>query len=354
MTPIQVSWQSAFWSLPPLAINTMMQPSGRVCAFHPSLRTYLRSSPIVCAVDAVFILVRFSIYMLLDKLHSPALAAKRVLAVRNQPSGESKGVEGMKGRRDRGLQELEQKSFFRILWFVAGVLTQTVKLMACKGLPWTLTWGCSYLGSFLVVEVMRALDRSSDEKAVKIPEESQLEYWLGHIERALGGAAVLLQLAVLATVDLAGIPPDRNISKRWKFRTLRLFAHFVPVFIYLPFILSHSDDPARSNTRRMKSLVLSMLLVNIVLITLHSLNYRFSHMYVLWSLGISMASWLLFFNSETRKHVLMCEEENMRIGSKNVFVFDFFSRILCFSLFWYVWYYDSSGTSRPDWTNNLG
>lgn len=336
-----VSWQSAFWSLPPLALNTMMQPSGRVCGFHPSLRTYLRSSPIVCAVDAILILLRLAIYIC--RGDAPSVAAQRVRTVRSQ------GAEHMP--LAGGLQELEQMPFLRIFWFVFGTLSQLVKLAALRGVPWTQVWGGIYVGSFLVVEGLHALSRRT-EVEVHLPEKSRLERWLERIEHGIGGAAVLLQLGVLATVDLAGIPPDRNVTKRWKFRSLRLVAHFVPVFIYLPFVLAHAEDPVVQLRRRIKSLVLAMLLVNVLLTTLHTLNYRFSHLYVLWSLAISTLAWMLFFYPQTKRHVLLCGAGAS--GYMNVCVFDFFCRILCFSLFWYVWYYDPNGTVKPRWTNNLG
>jgi hypothetical protein len=58
----------------------MMQPSGRVCGFDPSLQTYLHSSPIVCAFDAVTIIIRFVAYSCLG-LSGP-VAAKKVITAR--------------------------------------------------------------------------------------------------------------------------------------------------------------------------------------------------------------------------------------------------------------------------------
>jgi hypothetical protein len=129
MEPREVSWQNAFWSLPPLAINTMMQPSGRVCGFDSSLRTYLRSSPIVCVFDAVFIIIRFITYSFFGL--SARAAAKKVIDARGREDGgredgggeEGSGEEG--GREDRGgedakpggFRSLERKLFLRYLVF---------------------------------------------------------------------------------------------------------------------------------------------------------------------------------------------------------------------------------------------
>jgi hypothetical protein len=49
-SPSPVTWQTAFWTLIPLAINVMAQPSGRVCGAPSRYRTYLRSSPFFFAL----------------------------------------------------------------------------------------------------------------------------------------------------------------------------------------------------------------------------------------------------------------------------------------------------------------
>jgi hypothetical protein len=82
----EVSWQSAYYALIPIALNSMLQPrepTGTTCGFDASLRIYLRSSPIVCAVDAAFILIRFAFYMRRrGHGHSLARAAKEIRDVR--------------------------------------------------------------------------------------------------------------------------------------------------------------------------------------------------------------------------------------------------------------------------------
>jgi hypothetical protein len=42
----------------PLVTNVMTQPSGRVLSLTSRYRTYLRSSPIICALDALAFLLR--------------------------------------------------------------------------------------------------------------------------------------------------------------------------------------------------------------------------------------------------------------------------------------------------------
>ncbi|KAF2738248.1 hypothetical protein EJ04DRAFT_60399 [Polyplosphaeria fusca] len=343
MASSEVSWQSAFWTIPPLAINAMMQPSGRVCSYDPTLRTYLRSSPIVCAFDTLCILIRYVLYI--SHLRSPYLAAKRLMGVRRKD---------LAAAEHGGLQQLETSGFLRCFLFVFGVLPQTIKLVACKGLPWTQAWGLFYLSAFIMVEMMDMLARFTNDD-IDISEGNPLETsdeWLAFFDLGCGAIAIFLQLLVLAWVDLAGTPPDPILSRRWEFRLIRLSAHFVVVFIYLPFIVSGDDDPVRALRRRNRSLLLSTLLIFIVLTILHGLNYRFSQMYFLWSIILTMLAWSLHSFAVMRKHFLLCGEEGS--GTKNVLVFDFFCRILAFSLFWYVQYYKPEGTLKPAWADYLG
>lgn len=151
MSPSEVSWQSAFWALPPIAINAMMQPAGRVCGYDLSLRTYLRSSPIICVCDAILILVRFAFYLF--NIRRPFLAAKLVMATRMRTERAGEG----------DLQHLETSAFLRWFVFIIGVLPQTIKLLACEGILWTTIWGMFYLSPFVACEIMDILSRFSKD-----------------------------------------------------------------------------------------------------------------------------------------------------------------------------------------------
>lgn len=344
-TSSEVSWQSAFWSLPPLAINTMTQPTGKVCGLDLSLRTYLRSSPIVCIADATTILIRFTAYIYIG--FSPSLAAKRVLIAREHEIEDN-------GPRRGGFQALEQLPFLRIVWFFIGVLPQVIKLLACTGLPGTQTWGCFYLSSFIVVETMNALSSFAAEEEIDFEEDNPLERSLHICERTFGALAIFSQLCLLAWVDLAGHLPDPGPVTRWSFWMLRLTAHFVVIVIYLSLTLLQAEEgAAAAQALRRGAVVLSMLVIYVVLAILHGLDMRFSHMYFIWSFIISSAAWALFFYPPTRRHLLLCESGHRR-GFRNVLAFDFFCRIFCFGLFWYYWYYNPANTKKPDWVNVFG
>jgi hypothetical protein len=302
----EISWQSALWSILPLAANTMVQPSGWICGFDPSLRTYLRSSPIVCAFDTFTILVRFLIYYRFGFGDSAIVAVKKVVGARRGDAGggnEEENIEleeiqleqgasfdedrddeadlGLGGnqrleeraRRDGGindevdpefgenqrleegarrdgdrneeanrkilgLQALEEKPILRGFLFIIGTLPGVIKLMAYSGIPWTRLWGTFYSVEFIVVEVFRMVDEAAKNVNVPQPrEDDQVEKWMSFFERGCGGVAVLLQLALLAWVDLAIKPPDPIVVRRWMYRLFRFAAHFVILFIHGPLIL---------------------------------------------------------------------------------------------------------------------
>jgi len=339
MASSEVSWESAYWTLPSIAIATMTQPSGMVCGFDPSLRIYLRSSPIVCVFDSISIIVRFTAYCWLG--HGPANSARGVLRAR-------------KAKSKMAIQDLEEFGFLRLLGFLGGILSQTVKLLACSGLPWTQMWACFYVTSYLVVEGINLLDRfATDDR--EPTEGTMFEPWFDPwfdprwepLEKSLGGIAIVLQLVVLAWVDLAVRPSDVVTPPGSLYHALRFCAHLVVFFIYAPLIRSKPDAPERG-----AGLVFGSLVTFAVVTVLAATNRRYTVMYFLWSILISFSSILMTFSSYLREHVMFCKTNPLKYG--NVLVFDFCCRVFCFSLFWYVRHYSPVGTHKPEWAGYLG
>jgi hypothetical protein len=242
----------------------------------------------------------------------PLFAAKRVIAARYDHAL----------ARSDGLQTLEQVPFLRWVWFVIGVLPQIIKLMACSGLPWTQAWGSFYLASFAVVELMGALTQFAPEED-EFTQNRPSDRLLDICGKSLGTVAVLLQLAVLAWVDLAVIPLDPDLMQRWGFRMLRLCGHLVVLLIHVPLIVLMSESPRLSPDLRRAATVLSMLLICVLLSGFHNLNLRYTQMYFMWSIIFSASAWLLFFLPVTRRHVLLCDSRTS--GYWNILSFDFFA-----------------------------
>jgi len=401
-TSSQVSWPSAYWALVAIAYNSMIQPSGRICGFDYSLQIYLRSSPLVCAFDAVTIIARFLAY--LRRGYDTPTAAKMVKNARES---------GIAAAKEGSRWYLENRLPTAMLYFGLAIgVAQVIKLTACSGVLWTKVWFWSYFTYFLLEGAMNKLAEKapeemkpaatnpSDETELHIQNrhsvgarldaegpddtageidigeqahlveelestgsdcdveaqntgeddlslERQMDRW-NLCERCWGALAILLQLMLLASVDLAARPPDTDLRRRWTFRCVRMSAHVFAILIYLP--LRMVLGPRELLPHLFGYLILSFVLILLFAANTH--DFRFSQQYFLYSFMVSSFSWLLYFFNWTRINLLLCEDR--RKGLLNVLGFDFFCRIFGFSLFWYAKIYNPTGTYKPPWADNLG
>jgi len=119
----------------------MTQPSGRVLGSFPEYRTYLRSSPILCFLDALVFLLRLV-------FSPPALRIPLSQAIEITIQERYRDIEDTV----EGIQYLEKQTWLRWLWFVIGTLGPAIKLAAMQNVPWTKAWGMMFLGAFVVFE----------------------------------------------------------------------------------------------------------------------------------------------------------------------------------------------------------
>jgi hypothetical protein len=133
----------------------MTQPSGRVLSLPSRYRTYLRSSPIICALDALAFLLRVFITpcLLPVSLHQVLEAVLRERYKDTEDASE-------------GLQSLEKQTWLRWVFFIVGTLGPSIKLMAMQGVPWTKVWGGMFLFTFLVTEAAALFNRRSRTPSV--------------------------------------------------------------------------------------------------------------------------------------------------------------------------------------------
>ncbi|PMD13026.1 hypothetical protein NA56DRAFT_652055 [Hyaloscypha hepaticicola] len=147
-----VSWQTLFWTLIPLVTNVMTQPSGRVLSQPSRYRTYLRTSPIICFLDAFAFLIR--VFSAPYFLHVPISRALNTTI--RERYGDIKDEDA-----SEGIQSLEKQTWLRWVFFVVGTLGPSIKLMAMQGVPWTKVWGALFLFAFLVIEAGALLGKKS-------------------------------------------------------------------------------------------------------------------------------------------------------------------------------------------------
>lgn len=119
----------------------MAQPSGRGLSLPAKYRTYLRCSPVICAADALSILIHFIYYC---ATFSPQDAVRFLIQERFGDDEDDA----------EGIQAVEKLTFIRWMFFVFGTLGSGIKLMAMENIPWTKAWGAMFLISFIVVEVL--------------------------------------------------------------------------------------------------------------------------------------------------------------------------------------------------------
>jgi hypothetical protein len=139
-TTQEVQWQTAFWSLVSLAVLTMSQPCGKICSQPSRYRTYLRSSPVVCAADTLSIFTRWAV-MSISLRVSPIRALRLLQLERFEDADEAEG-----------LQKLGSSTFGCWIFAVLGPLPVMIKLASFGGTPWTQAFGMSFMVSFVVTE----------------------------------------------------------------------------------------------------------------------------------------------------------------------------------------------------------
>ncbi|KAI9775363.1 MAG: hypothetical protein M1839_001279 [Geoglossum umbratile] len=120
----------------------------------------MRSSPIVCLVDATEVLSLLAYYTL--RGNWPREAAQLVARYRFQDLDEAADEFASVGRN----------RYVRLTVFVLGALPQAVKLCAMTGVPWTKAWGAMYLVSFGVVELVLVMAGYEESQNYMATEET--------------------------------------------------------------------------------------------------------------------------------------------------------------------------------------
>lgn len=116
----QLSWQSAFWGLVGIALNTIFQPSGRILGLPSSWGPALKCSPIFCIAN------------LLQDLNSIRIVQRDssdwiliVVPHKYHADEESDHTD---------VAALQRNTLFRIIAFTLGPVLQGTKLYACRNI----------------------------------------------------------------------------------------------------------------------------------------------------------------------------------------------------------------------------
>ncbi|KAL2833316.1 hypothetical protein BDW59DRAFT_156818 [Aspergillus cavernicola] len=156
----QILWPTIFFWMVCFALNSTSQPTGRVLGLpyrHPSI---LRSSPIICAFDAINILTSWVTHVV-SPIAKPASfrhSATRILLHR---------VVNKEGNPDiQAIKNIKAQSRVRWALFLLGTVPQFIKLFTSRGIPWSQAIGAIYLASWLLFEIL-VLSAMLDDNTVQ-------------------------------------------------------------------------------------------------------------------------------------------------------------------------------------------
>ena len=125
-----LAWQSAFWALVPLALNSMLQPAGRISEYNSTISFFLRISPIICILDAVSSVALIISCMAHDGV-SLRIATRAWVNLRFRPdASEGESISESASPSQQGeVETIEASPIVRPIVFIITV-TQSVKLFA--------------------------------------------------------------------------------------------------------------------------------------------------------------------------------------------------------------------------------
>jgi hypothetical protein len=343
----------------------------------------MRSSPIFCGFDALAIIIRIIVY-LVNRI-TPFRAIQSTVAARFDDIDDEL----------EGLQMLEKLTFVRWVLFVL-TLTQSIKLFALGGVPWSKGWGCLFLVSFVVVELVVFLRQSFER--IEISERSCLPQWIAFASarhEAYMTDRVQLLKKYLEMMDalcftIASISHILLLAwVIWQIFSFPLRDYSTTGAVFMPVMASIwifslevygciiAPDAIIADTWKWKESFAGILTVAIIVASFigHikllfiiydsevALEYAISICFdgfvtAIFLLVLLMACILLCCSKTMQKQVLFLEgnnsikddrEEMLMVMALMVFVTSMVASAL-----WYGLRYDSGSTYKPEWTNRLG
>jgi hypothetical protein len=184
-----VHWQSAFWALVAIALNSCLQDTGEICGIEAKLGLLVKSSPVFCAFDSVIVWGQILYYI----TRVPPREALRIVAKsREQHNPDA---------------EEESKSTSVIIgrWIllVLAVL-QGLKLYALRGIPWTQAFGTLYLFSYATNAILNVMGKPQTNEETEM-RRGDVQPSIRLIHR-FAMVAACLQIAIWITIVGPAVP----------------------------------------------------------------------------------------------------------------------------------------------------
>jgi hypothetical protein len=357
----------------------MTQPSGRVLGSTPYYRTYLRSSPILCSIDALFFLLR--VFLSALTLRIP-LSQAIDTTIQERYRDVQDPVEG--------IQYVETQMWLRWLWFFLGTAGPAIKLCAMENVGWTKAWGMMFLGAFVVFEGMVILEKRGFEPAA-LEEPKRINY-LNRVERRVFVFAILIHIGIVlwAVVDLlalrtpafqveekaytgglTGLSPRSYVLSQIGAFLILTFLSVTTLATLLGFFVSIQDEGEWEGQKGIDVILCLALSVPFSILTflmvVELINGEFfiplSFLDILLFLLSFTAPlllavtilWLCSWYPHLSVYILMVPESlRSREPPRATWTLVFFVVNLSVCALWYCLRYDPKGTVNPSWTEVFG
>lgn len=217
-----VSWQSAFWAVATIALNTCLQDSGRTLETTKEFSLLARSSPLFCLADSLIIIGQFAFYTVKK---GPKRALKIVASYRDQHPVQ------LEENVTKPLQFLT-----RILLALLALI-QAVKLYAMQGVPITQVLGTCFLVSYILNAILNVLGKPTPEldTAEDAPPAPNDIVPKKRFTRVVARVCYALQILMWAIADKSALPAvllnAPNTTQELCFAPV----HILSVFLGIPF-----------------------------------------------------------------------------------------------------------------------
>ncbi|KAF1826778.1 uncharacterized protein K489DRAFT_429095 [Dissoconium aciculare CBS 342.82] len=337
-----VSWSTLFWIIVPIAFNTMTQPGGSVICAIPEVGFALRSSPLICAVDAILLIYQFWQY---SWEHGVKEARRRLLFVRFKAVSEG-------GSEYPDITLLRENRGFRYVGFALS-LVQYVRLYAFSGCTAIQVVATTYLVSFILIEALTLGSRGATR--IPPPQVESLRCF-GRMDRPY----TFIPPATIFAIHIATSPFEEAINQ-----SLQSAVYWYGQLVFMVVAMSIIQDLLSSATQSDAwEEYEPLLLVPVIIcpnpghIVLHiisavlSVSNAFRHFILVAVPTIWAFFYSLLFSSAflTRKSAKTRVKGRVEQSASWGFVV----LHLAAAFLWHKYSYNPEGTFAPAWTDFLG
>jgi hypothetical protein len=348
----QVSWQTACWSIIPVALALMTQRAGSVCGTPPCLQVYLRTSPFVCLFDTLVLVARMFADIVFGK-STLGEAARRVVRARTG-----------------GPVQVDNMRVVNWIAYALGVLPAYIKLFGFTKIPWTRAWASTYVASYIAIEVLFVLGAELEKQVVKEnngaastpalidPKDESSKVW-DRVARYSCVVALLLHLALLIWTSHSIFGYD--LSLFWEYgHLLRQLA--VTQFLIVFTVMMPSDFPSSDGWYHwlgledggvalfmpffLAAFLLAMALGVPICWFLMPQGLLFEALAVLFFVSLLLAK------VRTLSDQVFLAQDGYKVEACAVWTLSMVTTGVMF--WWYALRYQPEGTSKAEWTDIFG